>query len=150
MCPETFEICLERYWPVAHIRNCNPESYQLSANTFTKNCTLLAGFFFSLEIWSRAGEVQLTIKGLARLSGYLSISYSDTNFLSEFAQDPENTSTLQSRVAIPRLERCLLVATCSATQLPRCSGISVSVWLFQKLFPKYRVLIYSFHPNFFL
>lgn len=47
-------------------------------------------------------------------------------------------------VVIPRLERCLLVATCSAAQLPRCSGISAMVWLSQELFPKYSVLISFF------
>lgn len=54
-------------------------------------------------------------------------------------------SALQKyEVTIPRLERCLLVATRSAAQLPRCSGISAMVWLFQELFPKYGILIIFF------
>lgn len=83
--PCDFEICLYWYLPVAHVHNCNPGSYQLSANTFTKNRMLLAGFLFSPN-WSCAGEIQLTIKGLARLSGYLITSYSVMSFLSEFGQ----------------------------------------------------------------
>lgn len=43
-----------------------------------------------------------------------------------------------------RLERCLLVAPCSAAHLPRCCGISAMAWLFQELFPKYGVLLIIF------
>lgn len=54
------------------------------------------------------------------------------------------------KAAISRLERCLLITLCSVTQLPRCSGITDVLWLFQELFPKYGIILIFFFPSWFL